>query len=172
MTDTSEVQPEEAPAENPESQPEAVPADPETEEPEPEIEAAEEAPEDSAKPQILFDDAGQYVQMPDGSKVYTRPDNYPRSNTEWEKFEITHSGDQERYSLKPGDKGYNPLSDPSIPNSHLATQVAVQLSSFGERVQSDPNARPSVTWDALQPGWNGALEAHAETGVGGGKIVE
>ena len=175
MTDQSEVQPEEVPAapvETPESQPEA-PAEPETDEGTEEAPETEEQPaEDAAGLEVVNDGNGQHVNMPDGSTVYTRSHPYPVTNTEWENYELTHSGDQLRYSLKPGDEGYSALSDPSVPNSHLAQQVTVQLASFAERVKDDPEARPSVTWDALQPGWQGALEAHAETGVSSGKIVE
>lgn len=167
MTDTTEVQPEpevpqapaEAPVESPAPEvPEAAPEEPET------------AEEEAAEPKTVTDDNGQRVEMPDGSIVYTRSHGFPVSNSEWEVYERTHSGDQARYSLKPGDLGYNPLSDPSVPNSWLAKQIEVQMSSFAERVKTDPNARPSVTWDALQPTYQGELSDAILTGGGAGKV--
>ena len=176
------------PQETPEQPVEAPAEQPVTQEPETAQEGAQAGSEEqdggteesgstedsssTSEPEVVSDDNGQHVNMPDGSVVYTRAHPYPVSNSEWENYELTHSGDQLRYSLKPGDQGYSPLSDPSIPNSWLAKQVETQLASYGERVLLDQNARPSVTWDALQPGYEDALEAHAETGVGGGKIVE
>lgn len=155
MTDQSDVQEApEQPAEGTEEAPEA----PET--------PAEEA----AEPEVVNDADGQHVNLTDGTTVYTRSHPYPVTNSEWENYELTHSGDQARYSLKPGDLGYSPNSDPSIPNSWLAQQVTVQLASYAERVKLDPNARPSVTWEALQPGYQGALEDAIATGGGSGKV--
>lgn len=126
-----------------------------------------EAPQE---PEVVNDDNGQHVNMADGTTVYTRTHPYPVTNSEWEVYERTHSGDQARYALKPGDLGYNALSDPSVPNSWLAKQIEVQLSSFAERVKTDPNARPSVTWDALQPTYQGELSDAIATGGGSGKV--
>lgn len=193
MTDTTEVQPEPevpqepaaAPAENPAPE---VPETPQEgaqagsdgeEETTPDsssgstttsTENSAETSTSSAEPEVVNDVNGQHVNMPDGTTVTTRTHPYPVTNSEWETYELTHSGDQLRYPYKPGDAGYNANSDPSVPNSWLAKQIEVQLASFGERVKTDPNARPSVTWDALQPGYQGDLAEAIQTGGGGGKV--
>lgn len=170
MTDTTEAPQE--PVEAPEEEPETETTEEGAQAPEAPAEDEEEDPEAEAPtgPVVVNDDAGQHVVMPDGSVVHTRHDSYPRSNSEWEVYEVTHSGDQQRYSFKPGDKEYTPTSDPSVPDSWLAKQIETQLVSFPERVALDPAARPSPTWDALQPGYQGELAAAIETGGGGGKV--
>lgn len=183
MTDTTDVQPEEVP-ETPETPQEGAQAgsegmtSPTTSEDTSDSSSASEtsvfestdSSGTSAEPEVVNDADGQHVNLADGTTVYTRPHPYPVSNHEWQAYELTHSGDQQRYSYKPGDKEYNPLSDPSIPNSWLAKQVETQLASYGERVKVDPNARPSVTWDALQPGYQGELADAIVTGGGDGKV--
>jgi hypothetical protein len=118
------------------------------------------------------DDSGQHVVLPDGTKVYTRHDAFPRSNAEQATFELTHSGDQLRYPYKPGDKEYNAYSDPAVPNSHLARMVETEIVSYAERVLDDPNAAVSTMWNALKGVFDGQLAHAIETGEGSGKIVE
>jgi hypothetical protein len=129
-----------------------------------------EAP--AAAPQVVNDDSGQHVVLPDGTKVYTRHDNLPRSNAEQATFELTHSGDQLRYPYKPGDKEYNAYSDPAVPNSHLARMVETEIVSYAERVLDDPKAAVSTMWNALKGVFDGELAHAIETGEGSGKIVE
>jgi hypothetical protein len=123
-------------------------------------------------PEVVNDDNGQHVNMPDGSVVYTRHDSLPRSNAEQANFELTHSGDQLRYPYVPGDKEYSAYSDPAVPNSHLARMVETEIVSFGERVLSDPNAAVSTMWKALKGVFDGELKAAIQSGEGSGKIVE
>jgi hypothetical protein len=125
-----------------------------------------------ADPQVVNDDSGQHVVLPDGTKVYTRHDAFPRSNAEQATFELTHSGDQLRYPYKPGDKEYNAYSDPAVPNSHLARMVETEIVSYAERVLDDPNAAVSTMWNALKGVFDGQLAHAIETGEGSGKIVE
>lgn len=127
---------------------------------------------EEVQPEVVNDDSGQHVNMPDGSVVYTRHDSLPRSNAEQANFELTHSGDQLRYPYVPGDKEYSAYSDPAVPNSHLARMVETEIVSFGERVLSDPNAAVSTMWKALKGVFDGELKAAITTGEGSGKIVE
>lgn len=158
----------------------AVAADPAsapaTDAPEPAAEPApdetESEPEEAPAPQVVNDENGQRVIMPDGSTVYTRHDSLPRSNAEQATFELTHSGDQLRYPYVPGDKEYNAYSDPAVPNSHLARMVETEIVSFGERVLADPKAAVSTMWNALKGVFDGELKQAIETGEGSGKIVE
>lgn len=133
--------------------------------PEDDTEAAE-----PAAPTVVNDDAGQHVVMPDGTEVTTRSHTYPVSNSEWENYELTHSGDQARYSFKPGDKEYSPYSDPSVPNSHLAQSVEREIQSFAERVLTDVEAKVSPMWHALQGIYQGELKQAIQTGGGSGKV--
>lgn len=127
---------------------------------------------EEVQPQVVNDDSGQHVVLPDGTKVYTRHDAFPRSNAEQATFELTHSGDQLRYPYKPGDKEYNAYSDPAVPNSHLARMVETEIVSYAERVLDDPNAAVSTMWNALKGVFDGQLAHAIETGEGSGKIVE
>jgi hypothetical protein len=133
---------------------------------------SETSSDEEAQPQVVNDDSGQHVVLPDGTKVYTRHDNLPRSNAEQATFELTHSGDQLRYPYKPGDKEYNAYSDPAVPNSHLARMVETEIVSYAERVLDDPKAAVSTMWNALKGVFDGQLAHAIETGEGSGKIVE
>lgn len=133
---------------------------------------SETSSDEEAQPQVVNDDNGQHVVLPDGTKVYTRHDNLPRSNAEQATFELTHSGDQLRYPYKPGDKEYNAYSDPAVPNSHLARMVETEIVSYAERVLDDPKAAVSTMWNALKGVFDGQLAHAIETGEGSGKIVE
>jgi hypothetical protein len=128
------------------------------------------APEAAQGATVVNDADGQHVQMPDGSVVFTRSHPYPVSNHEWENYELTHSGDQERYSLRPGDRDYSPYSDPSVPNSHLAQMVEREIQGYGERVQSDPQTKVSAMWEGLQPVYRGQLANAIATGGGDSEV--
>lgn len=139
----------------------------------PATEAASETPAEAATasaPVVVNDDNGQHVVLADGSSVTTRSHAYPVSNTEWEKYELTHSGDQARYSLVPGDEHYSPYSDPSIPNSHLAQMVEREIQSFADRILHDAEAVVSPLWHGLQGVYQGELKQAIATGGGSGKV--
>lgn len=167
--------------------PETDAAAPETE---PTTEGAEKAPEDSSEPEegaedtegenaeeeapsepeVVNDDSGQHVVMPDGTVVTTRHHSYPIGNTEQEVWEQTHSGDQLRYPFKPGDQEYSPLSDPSVPDSHLSGRIEREIQSYADRVLTDSEAKVSPMWEGLQPTYKAELESAIETGGGEGKV--
>lgn len=121
-------------------------------------------------PQVVNDDNGQHVVMPDGSVITTRSHTYPVSNAEQEVYELTHSGDQERYKFVPGDKEYNAYSDPKLPNSQVAKWVEQEIISFAGRILDDPNARVSPIWDSFNQIYQGELAEAIETGGGSGKV--
>lgn len=135
----------------------------------PASETPAEAAADSA-PVVVNDDNGQHVVLADGTSVATRSHPYPISNTEWEKYELTHSGDQARYSLVPGDEHYSPYSDPSVPNSHLAQMVEREIQSFADRILHDAEAVVSPLWHGLQAVYQGELKQAIATGGGSGKV--
>lgn len=126
--------------------------------------------ETPAAPQVVNDDDGQHVVMPNGNVVVTRNHTYPVSNAEQEVFELTHSGDQERYKYVPGDKEYNAYSDPKLPNSQVAKWVEQEIISFAGRILDDPNARVSPIWDSFNQIYQGELAEAIETGGGSGKV--
>lgn len=121
-------------------------------------------------PEVVNDGTGQHVDFPDGSTVYTRSHSFPVSNAEWEAYEVTHSGDQSRYPYTPGDKEYDPYSDPHVPNSHLARMVETQIVSYAERVKNDPDAVISPTWSSLRPDYDASLRNAIDGGMESGKV--
>lgn len=125
---------------------------------------------DSGTPTVVSDDSGVRVEFPDGRTVTTRQHPFPVSNSEWEKFELTHSGDQARYSYKPGDPEYSPYADPSVPNSQLAQQVEREIQGYAERVLVNPDTPVSSMWEGLQPVYQGQLEQAIATGGGDSEV--
>lgn len=131
---------------------------------------ASEGEENPTEPFITNGPGGQTVTMPDGRVITTRSHPYPVSNSELEKFELTHHGDQLRYPYVPGDAAYSPYSDPAVPNSHLARRVEAEIGNFGERVLADPEAKVSPMWDGLKASSDAAIKNAIETGVESGKV--
>jgi hypothetical protein len=133
-----------------------------------------ETPPSSSEPTVVNDENGQHVLVPqeDGSvrTVVTRSHTLPVSNAEQAVYEQTHTGDQPRYSLVPGDAGYSAYSDPAVPNSHLAQRVETEIVSFAERVLQDSKAAISPLWNSLKGVFEGELEQAIETGVATGKV--
>lgn len=123
-------------------------------------------------PVVVNDGNGQHVDMPDGTTVTTRHHTYPVSNSEWEQYEKTHSGDQARYPYVPGDHEYSPYSDPHIPNTHMARLIESEIASYGERVLQDSEAAISPIWNAVKGIYEGLVEKLIETGGSSGKVVE
>lgn len=130
--------------------------------------SAEEAP---AKPVVNTTANGQTVTFPDGRVVHTRFTDAPMSNTEWQQYERTHQGDQPRYPYSPGDREYNPYSDPNVPNSQLAQRVEREIASFAERVLEDVNAAVSPIWNALHGLHESELDTAIATGGGSDKVM-
>ena len=126
--------------------------------------------EEASGPVVSNNPDSQTVTMPDGTVVYTRQHGYPISNNELQKYELTHQGDQLRYPYVPGDQGYNPYSDPKIPNSHSAQMVERDIASYAERVLTDKNARVSPMWDAFNGIYEGELDQAIASGGGSGKV--
>jgi hypothetical protein len=124
----------------------------------------------SAEPEVVNDANGQHVNMPDGSVVTTRSHTLPISNAEQEVYELTHSGDQERYHYAPGDKEYNANSDPRLPNSHIAQMVEREIVSFAERIKEDAEAVVSPIWNSFVKVYEGELKQAISTGGGSGKV--
>lgn len=133
-------------------------------------EGTTDSSETPSTPTVVNDDSGQHVVMPDGLEVTTRTHTYPVSNSEWENYELTHSGDQLRYPYKPGDKEYSPYSDPNVPNTHMAQMVEREIQSFAARVLEDAEAVVSPMWNALHGIYEGELKQAIATGGGSGKV--
>lgn len=131
---------------------------------------ASEGEENPTEPFVTNGPGGQTVTMPDGRVITTRSHPYPVSNSELEKFELTHHGDQLRYPYVPGDPEYSPYSDPAVPNSHLAQRVESEIAGFGERVKQDSEAAISPMWNALKGVEQGEINAAIETGVSSGNV--
>jgi hypothetical protein len=127
-------------------------------------------PEAPADPVVVNDDNGQHVDMPDGSVVVTRQHTLPISNEEQEKYDVTHTGDQLRYLLVPGDAGYSPYSDPAVPDSHLAQRIEREILSFAERVLENSKAVVSPMWNGLKGIFTEELDKAIATGETSGKV--
>lgn len=145
----------------------------ETEEGSEDATAAGEGQEEAAPadPVVETTPTGQTVTFPDGRVVHTRSSDAPVSNAEWQAYELTHQGDQLRYPYVPGDQGYTPYSDPSVPDSRLAQQIEREIGSFAERVLKDPAAEISYLWNALQGNHQGELDRAIATGGGSDKVM-
>jgi hypothetical protein len=131
-----------------------------------------EAPEAAPTATVVNTADGQYVEKPDGTKVYTRHHTYPISNGEWAKYEKTHAGDQARYAYVPGDKEYDPYSDPHVPNSKTAQDITSEIASYATRVLKNPEAEVSNIWNQVRGVYDGALENFIKNGAASGKVVE
>jgi hypothetical protein len=131
----------------------------------------EESTADTSEgPQVVDDENGQRVLMPDGSTVVTRQHAFPMTNAEQAVYEETHTGDQPRYSLTPGDAGYSPFSDPAVPNSHLAQSIEREIASFADRIKNDASAVVSPIWQGLKGIYQEQLDHAIETGEESGKV--
>lgn len=139
----------------------------------PEADGTEPDEEEAVEPvsQSVSVDSNGVVTKADGSVVYTRTHQYPVSNAEQERYELTHEGDQERYHLKPGDQNYSPYADPAVSNSYLARQVEAEIASYADRVQTDPNAVVSPIWVEQRKTFEGSLAEAIRDDQGNSSIL-